>query len=79
MKLVLSNTLTHSTGTRDTTSDHLEQIIHIIGTAPLLVRDDVNLALHLGLLDQLAVGAHTALGERLRELVRDQGRRVQAR
>lgn len=78
MELILSHALAHGTGTADATGDHLEQVIDVVGAAPFLMLDDVDLALHLGLLDQLAVGAHATLGEGLCELIRDQCRRVQA-
>lgn len=79
MELVLGNTLTHGTRGADTARDHLEQVVHIIGTTPLLMRDNIDLAFHLGLLDQLAVGTHAALRECLGELIRNQRRRVQTR
>ena len=79
LELVLSDTLTHSSGTADTTADHLQHVVNIVGTAPLLVSDDVHAELHLGLLDQLAVGAHALVREGAGELVRDEGGGVQAR
>lgn len=43
------------------------------------MRDDVDLVLHLRLLDEFAVGTHAALGEALGERVADECRAVQAR
>jgi hypothetical protein len=79
MELRLGDTLAHGTGTADATGDHLEQVVDVVCATPLLVGDHVDLVLHLGFLDQLAVRAHAALREGPRELVRDQCRRVQAR
>lgn len=77
LELVLSHTLAHSSSAAHTTRDHLEQVIDVVGTTPLLVGDDVNALLHLGLLDQLAVGAHAVLGIGLGELVGDERGGVQ--
>lgn len=78
MELILRHTFTHGTRTAHASRDHLEQVVDVVGAAPLLVRDDVDLVLHLGFLDELAVGAHAALRERLGKGVGDEGRRVQA-
>lgn len=78
VKLVLGDTFTHRTRTRDTTSDHLEELVAVVCSAPLLVLHHVDGTVHLGLLDQLAVGAHAVLRVGLGELVADQRGRVQA-
>lgn len=78
MELVLGDTLAHGAGARDAAGDHLEELVAVVGAAPLLVLDDVDAAVHLGLLDELAVGAHAVLGVGAGELVADEGRRVQA-
>jgi len=77
LELLLRNTLAHGAGAADTASHHLQQVVDVVGTAPFLVGDNVDLALHLGLLHQLAVRAHAVLGVRLGELVRDERGRVQ--
>lgn len=78
IELILRDTLPHRTRGAHTTGNHPQQLIRIVGAAPLLMRDDVDLAVHLGLLDQFAVGAHALLAEGRAELVRDERRGVQA-
>lgn len=77
MELVLSDTGTHGGGGADAARHHLLQLVHIGGSAPLLVLDDVDLLLHLRLLHKLAVGTHADSAVGLGELVADQGGRVQ--
>lgn len=77
MELILRDTLTHSGSRANTTSDHLQQLIDIVGTTPLLMLDDINTQLRLGLLHQLAIRTHTLLAVRLGKLVANQGRGVQ--
>lgn len=73
VELILSDTGTHGSGRADTTSDHLLELVNVGGATPLLVLDDVDLLVHLGLLHQLAVGAHADGAVGLGELVADQG------
>ena len=77
-KLILRNTLAHRTSTAHTTTDHLQQLIRVICTTPLLVRNNLHALLHLGFLHNFAVGAHSALRIRGSKRVGDQSRRVQA-
>ena len=77
LELILRDPFPHSTGTRNASRNHLQQIIHIIRSRPFLMRDNVNLIFHLGFLDQFAVRAHSLLRVGLGELVRDEGRGVQ--
>jgi hypothetical protein len=79
MELVLCHTFAHCTGTAHTTLYHLEQLINVIRTTPLLVLDDIDAAVHLGLLYQLAIRAHALSTVCLCELVRDERRGVQTR
>ena len=62
-ELLLGDPLPHRTRTTHPTRDHLEQIIHVICSTPLLVRNDIAAAFHLRLLDQLAIRAHASLRE----------------
>lgn len=78
LELILRNTFPHRTGRAHTTSNHLQHIIHIVRSAPLLMSDHVDLAFHLGLLHQLPVRAHTVLGEGFGELIADERGGVQA-
>lgn len=78
LELILGHTLTHSSGTANTTGNHLQQVINVVSTTPFLVGDDVNALLHFRLLNELAVGAHAVLRERLGELVRDKRGSVQS-
>jgi hypothetical protein len=50
-KLLLGNPLAHRTGTAHTSRHHLEHIIHVIRSTPLLVRNNVAPTLHLWLLN----------------------------
>ena len=59
-KLFLCDPLPHRTCTAYTSRHHLEHIIYVIRSTPLLVRDNVAPALHLRLLDQLPICAHPA-------------------
>ncbi len=78
LELILRNTFPHRAGRAHATSDHLQHIIHIVRSAPLLMGDHVDLAFHLGLLHQLPVRAHTVLGESFGELIADERGGVQA-
>lgn len=79
MELILRNALPHRTRTTHAALHHLQQLIDIIGTTPLLMLDHVHTAIHLGFLDQLPVRPHALLAVCLGELVRDERRGVQAR
>src|SRR5690348_14422597 len=79
MKLRLRDSFAHGTRAADTTSDHLEQAVDVASAAPLLVADNINVGLHLGLLDHLAVRPHASLDKGLTELICDQRSRMQAR
>ncbi|KAI6749225.1 hypothetical protein HG531_008172 [Fusarium graminearum] len=48
----------HSSRGTDTTCDHLLQLVDVGSTTPLLVLDNVDFLVHLGLLDKLAIGTH---------------------
>lgn len=78
MELILRHTFTHGARAAHAARDHFQEVVDVVGAAPLLVGDDVDLVLHLGLLDEFAVGAHAALRKGLGEGVGDQGGRVQA-
>jgi len=78
MELLLRHTLTHGSSAAHAARHHLLQLIHVVGTAPLLMLDNVDALVHLGLLDHLAVGAHTASRVGLGELVADEGGRMEA-
>ena len=78
VELILGDALAHGAGAAHTAGDHLEQIIHVICPGPLLMGDDVAFQIHFRFLDQGAVGSHTLLGECLGELMRYQGRGVDA-
>ena len=41
-KLIFCNTLAHRTRAAHTTADHPQQLVDIVGSAPLLVRDDLD-------------------------------------
>ena len=73
MELILSNTGTHGAGTRHTTLDHLQQLINVIGSRPLLVLNNIDTSLHLWLLDKLAVSSHASGAVLLGELIGDKG------
>jgi hypothetical protein len=60
MKLVLSNPLPHSSRTTNTPSHHLQLVINELGTTPLLMRDHIDLRLHLRFLDEFAICTHSA-------------------
>jgi len=77
-KLILRNPLAHGTRGTDTPLHHPQQLIHIIGSTPLLMRHDLDPLTHLRFLDRLAIGAHAALSVVLAERVGDQRRAVQA-
>lgn len=79
MKLILRDALAHSSGTAHAAGDHLLQLVDVGSAAPLLVAHDVDARGHLGLLDELAVGAHALAGVGAGEGVAGQRRRVQAR
>lgn len=79
MELVLGDTLAHRARTRHATLDHLQQLIHVVRTGPLLVLDDIDTTIHLRLLHQLAVGTHALAAVGAAELVGDQRRGVQTR
>lgn len=78
MELVLGDALAHGGRGAHAARDHLLQLVDVRGAAPLLVLDDVDAAVHLGLLDELAVGAHAVGGVGAGELVADEGGGVQA-
>ena len=78
-ELILSDTLAHRRRGADATGDHLLELIDVRGARPLLVLDDIDTGLDLGLLDELAVGAHADLAVRLGELVADERGGVQTR
>jgi hypothetical protein len=71
LELGLGNLLTHSSSGGNTTSDHLEETVNVVSTRPLLVSNDIDTVLHLGLLDQRSVSLHSLLGVSLSEGVRD--------
>lgn len=71
-ELILGDTLTHGTCARDSPLHHLQQTIYIVGTAPLLVRDDLTALLNFRLLNDGTVGTHAGLGVLLRETVGDE-------
>ncbi|KAJ6443327.1 protein kinase SNF1 [Purpureocillium lavendulum] len=77
-ELILGDALAHGGGGADAAGDHLLELVDVGGAAPLLVLDHVDAELHLGLLDELAVGAHAVLAVGAGEAVADEGRRVQA-
>jgi hypothetical protein len=77
MELVLGHAFAHRTGAAHATLHHLQQLIDIVSTGPLLVLDDVDTTVHLGLLHKLAVRTHALLAVRFGELIRDQGGGVQ--
>lgn len=52
-------------------------MINQIRTTPFLMRDNIDFAVHLGLLDKLAVCAHTLFGVCGSELIGDKGCTVQ--
>ena len=79
MKLILRHTPTHRRRATHTASNHLQHLIRIRGTAPLLMLDHIDTELHLGLLHQLAIRTHALLRVGARKAVADQRRRVQAR
>jgi hypothetical protein len=76
-ELVLRNTSTHGTRTRHTTLHHLQQLIRVVRTRPLLMLHHIHTAIHLRLLDQLAIGTHALLAVRAAELIRDERGGVQ--
>lgn len=78
-ELILGDALAHGAGGADAAGDHLLQVVDVIRAAPLLVADDVDAELHLGLLDELAVGAHALGGVGAGEAVRGEGGGVQPR
>lgn len=61
MELLLCDALPHGRGRAHTARDHLLQLVDVRGSRPLLVLDDIDARLHLGLLHNLAIGTH-ALG-----------------
>ena len=79
LELVLSNTLTHRRRRAHTTAHHLQQVVNIVGSTPLLVRKNLDLVLRLGLLDDLAICAHALLGIRFGEGVGHERGLVQTR
>jgi len=78
LELILRDAFSHCTGRAYTPSDHLEHVVHIVGSTPFLMRNHIDLAFHLGLLDQLSVRTHALLGESFGELVADEGGGVEA-
>src|SRR6478735_4356901 len=76
-ELVLSDTCAHSSRGTDAACDHLLQLVDICSTAPFLVLDDVNLLVHLRLLNKLTVGTHADGAVGLCKLVADQSCCVQ--
>jgi hypothetical protein len=67
LELILRDALTHGCCRTHTTADHLQHIIDIIRSTPLLMREHIDLVLRLWLLNDLAVRTHAVLGVRFRE------------
>ena len=59
--------------TQSARTDHRQDLIHVLGPTPLLMRDHVDSTSDLGILDQLRVRFHAVLGESGGKLVRDEG------
>lgn len=45
LELIFCDTLTHSSGTRHTTGDHLEKFIDVVGSGPFLMFEDFDTVL----------------------------------
>lgn len=60
-ELRLSNLFTHSRGRRHTAGDHLQHVVDVVCSTPLLVKDDIDAVLYFWLLYEIAVGFHTLL------------------
>jgi len=69
-ELILCNTFAHRARTTHTTCDHLQQIICIIRSRPLLMGNYIDAILHFRLLDQFAISAHALLSICLAEGIR---------
>ena len=78
LELILGDTLAHGAGAADAARDHLEQVVGVIGAGPFLMRDDFDAALHLGLLNELAIGAHALLRVSFAEGIGHERRLVEA-
>lgn len=68
-ELVFSNTLTHSSRRRNAASNSLDEIVGVIGAAPLLMSEDVAADLAFLALDQLHIRLHSLLGKRFCEQI----------
>ena len=73
----LRDALAHSSCRRDATSDGLHEVVHVVGTAPLLVREYVAADLELAPLHELDICLHALSRIRAREEVADVRVRVQ--
>lgn len=67
LELIFCDTLAHRSRRTNTAGHHLQHVVDIVGTTPLLMCKHVDLVLSLRLLDDLAVSTHAVLGVRLGE------------
>lgn len=77
LELVLGNTGTHGSSGSNTSSDHSQNTVNVLGSGPLLVLDNLTTLVNLGLLDLATVSLHTLLRVGLGELVGDESVGVQ--
>ena len=77
MELIFCNALAHRTRATDASTNHLQQLIRIVGTAPLLVREHITADLALAALHELDVCLHALSRIRARKEVADVRVRVQ--
>lgn len=77
LELIFRHASAHGSRRADAASHHLQQVVRVLGTGPLLVLDDLDSSFHLGLLDQLAIRPHALLRVGFAERVRHQSRLVQ--
>lgn len=78
LELILSNSSTHRGSRADPTSQHGQHRVDIARARPLLMRHDIVLAVHLGLLNHLTIRPHAVLSVGSGEVVRDEGVGMQA-
>ena len=69
LELIFRDTCAHRRSAANASCHHRQAVVDEVGTTPFLVSDNVNLALHLGLLDELSICTHALFGESRGKLV----------